>query len=229
MAIGSEPGKGKEKPRRIPRAVTFVGDSGKHTMPLAASLENEGYLCQHFASHKDFLAILRKHNCDMVVTSISRADTYAFELLSSIKADRPELPVIVVTPDGNIPLAVQAIKLGAKDFVVAGTDDASSTLARIAACFEQTGIMVDKMPDVLTHMEQMVLKTILLGLSNRATAERLGLSVRTVEDHRRRMMEKLGVTNIVELVKLCVTLGVVRTDSTGRGMSETQAPDIQSH
>lgn len=202
-----------ERQRRALQNIAIIGGAALHGGPLLDTLQMAGYPCSHFPHPDGFLKVLRKHNCDMVVTELVVADVDALALLTAIKAQRRELLVVLLTVGGNIPAAVEAFKLGAADFVVDEGGDPKQTLARIDDCFSKAPIAMEKMPRELTNMERNVLKHVLLGLSNRETAERIELSVRTVEDHRRRIMQKLGVSNIVELVRLCISSRIIRPDS----------------
>jgi FixJ family two-component response regulator len=194
---------------RAPRRVAIIDNAEPHIDTLVAALDRAGYTCQRYTRPREFLATLRTHNCDVIVTDIVTPGMNGMEFLSSIKWIRPELPIVVVSAQGNTSSAVQAMKMGVSDFIESGTIQQPDIAERIARAFEQAEVMEEKMPAELTSMEKVTLKHILLGMGNREIAQRLGLSVRTVEDHRRNMMRKLGVANIVGLVRRCIELGVL--------------------
>jgi two-component system response regulator FixJ len=121
------------------------------------------------------------------------------------------LPVIVMTAGGDVQTAVQAMKAGAMDFIEKPFDDEvllsaiESSLARAGQ-----GDRADKPLDAarrlaaLSPRERQVLDALLAGRPNKVIAYDLGLSVRTVEVHRARMMERLGVRHLSEAIRLAV-------------------------
>jgi FixJ family two-component response regulator len=133
-------------------------------------------------------------------------------LLKQLRSEHASLPVIMITGHGDIDMAVRAMKLGARDFITKPFS-AQSLLDRIHEVLGQAQRATDaqvrageaaKRLQGLTRREREVFERIVAGQSNKAVALGLRLSVRTVETHRARIMEKLGTRTLVDLVLLAV-------------------------
>ncbi len=138
-------------------------------------------------------------------------------LLEKLHHDRVHLPVVMLTGHGDIPMSVNAMKLGAVDFVTKPFNhqkllDLVQNVLRDSvrrAEAEPTGIdprLARELWETLTPREQQVCERIVSGSSNKAIAADLGISVRTVETHRARIMEKLNARSLVDLVQLSMSL-----------------------
>lgn len=133
-------------------------------------------------------------------------------LLEQLRARCPSLPVIMITGHGDIDMAVRAMKLGATDFITkpfsaqALLDRIQDVLRRVAeaASSDADGNSAISRLEQLTTREREVFDRIVAGDSNKAIAIDLGISVRTVESHRARLMEKLHAKTLVDLVLLSV-------------------------
>jgi two-component system response regulator FixJ len=121
------------------------------------------------------------------------------------------LPVIIMTGQGDVQSAVRAMKAGAVDFIEKPFDD-TTLFAAIEGAFTRTKLS-DRLPEAeeaarriaaLSPREREVLDALVAGQSNKIIAFDLGLSVRTVEVHRARMMDRLGVRQLGEAVRLAV-------------------------
>ena len=108
-------------------------------------------------------------------------------------------PVIFITGHGDIPMAVEAMKKGAYDFIEKPFDDDRLLSQVLAALDEQKQDF-----DVLSGRQRAVLERVLEGKPNRQIAEELNISLKTVEFHRARIMEKLGVRTAAELFRRCL-------------------------
>jgi FixJ family two-component response regulator len=130
------------------------------------------------------------------------------ELLAQVKHIAPWLPVLVITGYGDIPMAVKALKLGASDFIEKPVDRQTllSTVELLLSKVTPPDTLRGK---ALTRVEMGVLRLILDGKSNSEIAFLRHRSVRTIEDERCRIMHKLGVDNVVDLVKRAVAMGLV--------------------
>ena len=133
-------------------------------------------------------------------------------LLNQLRSEHASLPVIMITGHGDIDMAVRAMKLGARDFITKPFS-AQSLLDRIQEVLSQATRSADAQARAeeaatrlqgLTRRERDVFERIASGQSNKAVALELGLSVRTVETHRARIMEKLEAKTLVDLVLLSV-------------------------
>jgi FixJ family two-component response regulator len=140
-------------------------------------------------------------------------------LLKQLRAEHAAVPVIMITGHGDIDMAVRAMKLGARDFITKPFS-AQSLLDRIQEVLSQAARVTEaqvrsedaaRRLEGLTRREREVFERIASGQSNKAVALGLGLSVRTVETHRARIMEKLGVKTLADLVLLAVQEKAART------------------
>ncbi|GLQ22370.1 DNA-binding response regulator [Algimonas ampicilliniresistens] len=122
------------------------------------------------------------------------------ETLLHVRTRSKNVPVIMISGHGDVPLAVKAMQAGANDFV-----EKPFVANRILSAIDRLGEPVDMAPDALaalTPRELEVAKALADGKPNKVVAHELGVSVRTVETHRARVMSKLGIRSLAELVRL---------------------------
>jgi FixJ family two-component response regulator len=124
-----------------------------------------------------------------------------------IKHIRPMLPVILITGYGDVPTAVKAMQNGADEFIEKpiNRETLIAKVHKVLSYYE--GQYPGKVKD-LTKTECLVLKLIVEGMSNKEIAHKLYRSTRTIEDHRNHIMHKLGVHNLVDLVKVAMKMQV---------------------
>jgi two-component system response regulator FixJ len=136
------------------------------------------------------------------------------ELLQALSARGPLPAVIVITGHGEVRLAVQAMTLGARDFIekpfnphdlLASIREALSAPAEPAAT---TNLEVRRRLKILTPREHEVLEQLVIGRSNKMIARELAISPRTVEIHRARVMEKIGADSLSQLVRIALMAGI---------------------
>lgn len=135
-------------------------------------------------------------------------------LLERLRIEYQWLPVIMVTGHGDIDMAVQAMKMGAMDFITKPfssqglLDRIQEVLRRSAepAASEVSGDEAASRLETLTAREREIFDLIVSGAPNKAVAQDLGISIRTVESHRANVMEKMKVRTLVDLVLLSVIL-----------------------
>ena len=111
-------------------------------------------------------------------------------------------PVIFITGHGDIPMAVEAMKKGAYDFIEKPFDD-EKLLSQVMGALEDERDEPDELP-MLSARQRAVLERVLEGKPNRQIAEELSISLKTVEFHRARIMQKLGVRTAAELFRRCL-------------------------
>lgn len=179
--------------------VFFVDDESDVCRAVAITLERALHNTQTFTSPLACLKALENTPCDLLICDVKMAEMNGLDLLHQAKKIRPKLPVIVLTAYADVPMAVQAMKEGAVDFVEKPLDRNTFLDAVNAALTLEQHLPAS---EPLTRAEQRVLKFIIEGKSNRHIAHILHRSHRTIEDHRNHIMQKLGVTNIVELMNI---------------------------
>jgi len=129
------------------------------------------------------------------------------QLLQEVRAAFPWIPVIMMTAYGSIPMSVQAVKIGAFDFIEKPVEEARLLSVVESALLREAELHDPLVGKPLTRTERIVLCLILEGISNKRIAYILERSERTIEVHRSRVMRKLGVDNLVDLVKKSTAMG----------------------
>jgi len=154
-------------------------------------------------------AIEKSRKCDLVITDAYPSDMTGMEFLTRIREYRPMLPVLFVSYFGNIPLAVQAMKQGAIDFIrIEKPVDVSGLKSTFRKSLECSSFFSPRNHASLTATESKIVKLIADGKANSEIAYILQCSVRTVECHRSRIMHKLNVDNLASLVKKAILLNL---------------------
>jgi two-component system, LuxR family, response regulator FixJ len=165
-----------------------------------------------FASAAEFLAAYRQQpGC--LILDVAMPGMNGLELHRKLIQDKTTLPVVFVTGHGNVPMAVEAMQLGAINFLEKPVQEQELwNSIRKALEVDHQGrrrrARRQKVEDRLlrlTHGERQVLDLILEGRMNKEVATELGLSTRTVEDRRAKLMKKMGAKSLAELVQLVMT------------------------
>jgi two-component system response regulator FixJ len=198
--------------------VYVIDDDGAMRDSLAFLLDSAGFSVAAYESASSFLEALPRIESGCVVTDVRMPGIDGIELLKRVKQEKPALCVIVITGHGEIPLAVQAMKLGAMDFLEKPFEDerlieaVRGALASIAdrAKAEAATAQIASRVAVLSPRERQVLEGLVAGQSNKTMARDLQISPRTVEVYRDNVMTKLQVANLSELVRLAMRAGVLK-------------------
>ena len=178
-------------------------------------LELEGFNVETFGQASVFLQRCEGKLPGCLVTDVRMPDMDGLELLQALSARGPLPPVIVITGHGDVPLAVQAMKLGARDFIEKPFDTAelmTSIRAALTGAANSAAVVTD--PEIqqrlarLTPREREVLEQLVIGRSNKAIARELAISPRTVEIHRARVMEKMRAESLSQLVRMAFAAGI---------------------
>ena len=162
-----------------------------------------------------FLAALPAIKSGCVVTDVRMPEMDGLELQRRLAELHPQLPVIIITGHADVPLAVQAMKAGAVDFIEKPFSD-EVILASIETALKRrrsgapagvSGPFAERLGR-LTPRERDVFHQLIVGHPNKVIAYNLNISARTVEIHRARVMEKMQVRSLPELVRLAIEAGV---------------------
>ena len=118
-------------------------------------------------------------------------------------------PVIMITAHGSIQNAVQAMKLGAVDFLAKpfSTEALKEMVLETLKGHKDTGLMVRRRIAMLTSRQRELLDAIVRGDSNKVVADRLGISLRTVDKHRAHLMNRMRAINVADLVRMVIQVG----------------------
>ena len=192
--------------------VFIVDDDASVRDALSLLLSLRGHATASFASAEDFLAAVQADWRGCIVLDIRMPGLSGLELQRRLRESGPALPVIVITAHGDVAAARQAFLADAVDFIEKPFD-APQLLAAIETALASLRGGGDDAPRApapgqadaiarLSAREREVMALMVQGLHNRRIAEELGISPRTVEVHKARVMEKLGVSNLVDLVRL---------------------------
>lgn len=195
--------------------IFIVDDDASVRDSLALLLGLKGYAIRSFASAEDFLAACQPewHGC--LLLDIRMAGMNGLELQQQLISHQIFLPIIFITGHGDVAAARAALKAGAADFLEKPLDDRlliatiTDALKRSAHQRDETTATQEIMARLarLTAREREVMDKITLGEPNREIARQLGISPRTVEVYKARMMEKMQAHSLPELVRLVLSLG----------------------
>jgi len=150
---------------------------------------------------------LKENKGDIVITDVNIPETNGIELTKKIKELIPQIPILVITDHGNVSMVAEAFKAGAVDIIEKPLNE-EDLLPAVEEVIEN--LPPDDTPDIsiLTKTERMILRQIGTGKSNKQIAVDIDRSIRTVENHRHRIMLKLGVRNAVGLIKMAINMGL---------------------
>jgi FixJ family two-component response regulator len=195
--------------------IFVVDDDEAMREMLSAVLAPEGCRVTCFAEGQSFLAAARSHPPACILLDVNMPDQSGLDMLRELDAPHYPAPILIVSGQRDVPTAVNAIKGGALDFiekpfeaatVIARVRDAITVWARRAMNGNDRVAEV-KGADLLTPREREVLAEVVGGCSNKEAGRHLGISPRTVEVHRARIMEKLGAKNAADLVRIVLGQG----------------------
>jgi len=195
-----------------PLTVYLIDDDAAVRDSLALMLGLAGYATAAFADAESFVAAWREDWAGCVVTDLRLPGMSGLDLQAALRSRGSALPVIVITAHGDVPSARVAFRAAAVDFLEKPFDDAQLRKA-IETAFaledKRLGAEQARRGDAarlerLTSREREVLELAARGLHAKEIAASLGISPRTVEVHKARIMEKLGVRNIAELVRFAL-------------------------
>jgi len=195
-------------------AVYVVDDDDGMRRALDTLLSTVGYKTAVFSRPSEFLANFKADSPGCLVLDIRMPDMSGLEVQQHLNRMGSMLPVIFITGHGDVPMAVQAMKEGAFEFIQKPFRD-QDLLDRINHALKQDAEnrnTVARRAEVLhrleslTPRERQVMDLVVDGAANKVIAIDLDLSERTVEIHRAKVMEKMGARSVAHLVKLHLTL-----------------------
>lgn len=196
--------------------VYIVDDDEAVRDSLSLLLEASGFTARSFASARELLAAASSLRPGVVISDIQMPEMDGLQLQQRLNELRCSFPLIVMTGHGDVPLAVQALKAGALDFIE--KPFAADAILNVAvAALDRLAAQADEEPlattasarlALLTPREREVLEGLLAGLPNKSIAYDLAISPRTVEIHRARVMAKMDARSLSELVQLSLAAGI---------------------
>jgi two-component system response regulator FixJ len=194
--------------------VHLIDDDDGVRRAVAFLLTTSGYAVRVYESAAAFLEALPTVQPGCIVTDVRMPEMDGLELQRQLKQRGVGLPVIVVTGHGDVPLAVEAMKAGAIDFIEKPFNDEKLLSAiRIAidrhsrdASREDEIAAIRAKIDALSPREREVLDGLVAGLPNKTIAYDLKISARTVEVHRANLMARMGAGSLAELVRMAFVI-----------------------
>lgn len=195
--------------------ILIVDDDVSVCSALSLMFNSEGFEVTSFPEGESFLAAARSRKPGCVLIDIHLPDRSGLELLKALDAQHYPAPIFVISGRGDIPMAVDAIRNGALDFIEKPFDP-MSVVTRVRKAIDawrknasEDNLLARNFPgrDRLTPRERDVLERIARGASNKEAGRELGISPRTVEVHRARVMEKLGAKNATDLMRIVLGKG----------------------
>jgi len=198
------------------RVIVVVDDTPAIRESMQRLFGAVGHQVYSFESGDAFLAAEVPADADLVLLDLQMPGLDGMEVLRALR-QRPSIPpVVVLTGHGDVPLAVEAIKMGAADFVEkpCKPEELLELLERV--CGEHIGVRVREARRAaalarigeLSPRQRQILRGVALGQPNKIIAFNLGLSIRTVEAYRAQLYDRLGVKSIADAVRLAMFAGV---------------------
>jgi two-component system response regulator FixJ len=199
------------------RTVYVLDDDGAVLRSLQRLLNSANFEPIIFDRPDVFLAAAKTFKTGCVLLDVRLPGMSGLEVQAQLHMMRNDLPVIIMTGEGDTHTAVRAMKAGAADFLEKPYSDHTLLTAIEAAFANEHRLNRDNEIEdavrriaILSPREREVLDALLAGQPNKLIAYQLGISVRTVEVHRARMMERLGLRQLAEAIRLGVMAGLSR-------------------
>lgn len=196
--------------------IYVVDDEPSVRKSLNRLLRAAGYRVEAFASAREFLQRPADDGAACLVLDVQMPDLNGLELQQALAETDRLLPIVFITGYGDIPTSVRAMKAGAADFLSKPFDE-KDLLDAIARALEKVGQEsgeraaareARQLLSTLTPREHEVLLHVLAGELNKQIAAALGASEKTIKVHRGRVMHKLRVKSVADLVRLCEKGGI---------------------
>lgn len=196
--------------------VFLVDDEPGLRKALTRLLTAEGLEVRAFATAEEFLRTYRLADTGCLVLDVAMPGIDGLELQQRLTHDGAMVPIVFLTGHGDIPMSVRAMQAGAANFLTKPVNDAELLQAVRAALVKaeeqraavaETAALRERLGR-LTPRERQVLEQVIAGKLNKQIAADLGTGEHTIKIHRGRVMEKMGVQSVAELVRAAQKLGV---------------------
>jgi two-component system response regulator FixJ len=199
------------------RLVHVIDDDEALRESLAFLLGTARMEVRTYESAEAFLSALSEARSGCIVTDVRMPDMSGVDLLRRLAELNVPLPVIVITGHGDVQLAVEAMKIGAADFIEKPFDD-EILLGAIRSAFDRWESKAGQAAEREAYLEKIatlsgrerdVLEGLVAGKANKMIAFDLGISARTVEIYRANVMTKTGANSLSELVRMALVAGIL--------------------
>ena len=200
--------------------VFVIDDDPSVLKSLSRLLRSLGFDAETFASAELFLAREHYDGVGCIVLDVRMPGLSGMDLQDELSKADYSMPIIFISGHGNIPMSVQAMKKGAVDFLTKPFDDKELLQAVKKAIEKDRNAKTEraevqdalKLIEQLTPREQEVLRYVITGLLNKQIALKLDIAEKTIKVHRGRIMEKLSVDSVADLVRLAERAGIKPAD-----------------
>jgi len=202
--------------------VYVIDDDDAVRQSLEFMLKTAGIQVCGFESAKVFLEKLSQIKSGCIITDVRMPEITGIDLLRHVKESGTDVPVIFITGHGDVSLAVEAMKLGAVDFIEKPFND-DLLLSSVRSALNKGTDTARRMAEVsdihdklagLSNRERQVLDGLVVGKANKAIAFDLGISPRTVESYRASLMPQMAASSPADLVRMAIMAGIL--NSSGR-------------
>jgi FixJ family two-component response regulator len=197
--------------KEVSGPIVFVLDDDLSVREALRSLiRSVGLRCATFASAAEFLGFQRPDDPACLVLDVHLPDASGLDLIRELDAADDHIPIIIITGHGTIPMSVRAMKAGALEFLTKPFRE-EDLITALHQALERDGAARRERAEVaglrhrleqLTPREREVLALVATGRMNKQIAAELGTAEQTIKQHRGRVMKKLGVDSVAELVRL---------------------------
>jgi two-component system, LuxR family, response regulator FixJ len=207
--------------------VHVIDDDEAMRQSLAFLLGTVGLEVQTYESALAFLDVAPKVKAGCVITDVRMPTLSGVELLRRLRELKLSIPVIVITGHGDVRLAVEAMKIGAIDFLEKPFDD-EVLLTSVRSALNQLDRDQKRQVErsdiearlaALSNRERDVLEGLVAGLANKQIAYDLGISPRTIEIYRANLMTKMQAASLSDLVRMALIAGLLDPDSSAPKVS----------
>ena len=196
-------------------AVYLIDDDAAVRTSTAMLLEAAGMRVRSFGSGREFLAIAADLHAGCVLTDVRMPEMDGLELQRRLRELGVRLPVVVMTGHADVPMAIRALKAGASDLIekpfkedmLIGAIQSAIATSRENFELDRQKASIKSSLATLTPREREVLDALVAGHPHKIIARDLGMSPRTVEVHRARIMDKTGAHSLSELVRWVMFVG----------------------
>jgi two-component system response regulator FixJ len=202
-------------------AVHIIDDDDALRDSLTFLLSTAGIEAKSYDSAGAYLNDPQRGASGCIITDVRMPGLSGIDLLRKLKSDGIAAPVIVMTGHGDVPLAVEAMKLGAFDFLEKPFDD-DALLAAVRGALgaqerhsrqESERLEIENRLAQLSARERQVLDGLVAGQANKVIAFELGISPRTVEIYRANVMTKMQANSLSELVRMALVSGALKGET----------------
>lgn len=201
---------------RLPPTVFIVDDDESVRRSLARLVKSAGMAAVFFASASEFIQSYPSGAPGCLLLDVQMPGLSGLDLQEQMAHYQIDLPVIFLTGHGEVPISVRAMKNGAADFLQKPVDEdvlikaISQALATNRLEREKSRVVenIQRRLERLTPREREVMEGVIAGLLNKQIADRLQIAEKTVKVHRGRVMQKMAVKSVAELIRLVTKVGI---------------------